>query len=40
MEDFVYGNERFECLDLVGEDWLPGGVVSRVPVISTRPGGH
>lgn len=23
LEDLVYGNERLECLDLVGEDWLP-----------------
>jgi hypothetical protein len=24
LEDLMDGNERFECLHLVGEDWLPG----------------
>ncbi len=24
LKDLVNGDERFECLDLIGEDWLAG----------------
>ena len=39
LEDLVYGNERLECLDLVGEDWLPAMVVSGAPAKRVRAGG-
>jgi hypothetical protein len=35
LEDFMAGNERLECLDFIGENWL-----SVVPLaLSTCPGG-
>lgn len=36
MEDLVYGNERLESLDLVGEDWLPVDIVSSRNNCATR----
>jgi hypothetical protein len=31
LEDLVHRDERFECLDLIGENWLPKAAVSRGP---------
>ena len=39
MQNLVYGNERFERLDLVGENGLPVIRISNVPVVPMRPGG-
>jgi hypothetical protein len=40
LQNLVYGNERLECLDLVGEDGLPVVRISNVPVVPMRSGGR